>query len=147
MTGGVELTVLAVRVALIVGLYAFVGLVLLVIWRDAHSSSPPATAADDVRVARLVVLDPGASGLELGTEFPLRAGMTIGRGEPNSIIPTPRSPRQHGRIAFRQGGWWAKDPAICQRHLRKRPRVEEPTPLEDGDELEVAQVRLRMEIT
>lgn len=148
MTGELELTVLALRVALIVGLYLFVSVVLIVVWRDSHATDGAAEPSERASAARLVVVDPAASGLALGVEFTLASSGTIGRGAPSTImIPDAAVSARHGRVAFRHGGWWVEDLQSANGTYVNGNRVEAPTPLEDGDELEVAQVRLRMEIT
>lgn len=147
MSGGVELTVLALRVGLVIGLYAFLALVLLVVWRGTHIAEQESPASEPFRQARLVVLEPAASGLSLGTEFDLAASSTIGRGAPNSIIlPDSSVSARHGRIAFRSGRWWAEDLQSANGTYVNGVKAEEATLLNDGDELEIAQVRLRIEI-
>jgi len=147
MTGGIEVTVLALRMAVVIGLYTFLALVLVVIWRGYHSGDQTTGGTVTSSGARLVVVEPAASGLEMGAEFELSASGTIGREAPNTIIlPDAGVSARHGRIAFRHGGWWIEDLQSANGTYVNAIRIEAPTLLADGDELEVAQVRLRLEI-
>lgn len=145
----VETTILLLRVGLIVLLYVFLGQVLIVIWRDLRGASPGQARplAADEPIARLVLLEGAASGLSAGTEFPLSANNTLGRAAPNTVIlPDPAVSARHGRLAYRQGQWWLEDLGSANGTYLNGALVEKPAPVADGDEIEVAQVKLRMEI-
>ncbi len=144
----VETTILLLRIGLILLLYVFLVQVLIVIWRDlrgaAAGPAQPPVAAEPV--AHLVLLD-GAAGVPVGSVFPLAANSTLGRVAPNTVVlPDPAVSARHSRLAYRQGEWWLEDLGSANGTYLNGAPVEKPTPVRDGDEIELAQVKLRLEI-
>lgn len=143
-----DVMVLVLRGALVFCLYAFLLLALVVVWRD---TSDPGTVRGSQLArapsARLVVVEAGGSGLPVGSQFVLVANGTLGRTEPNSIvIPDPAVSARHCRLSFRKGQWWIEDLGSANgTYLNGKP-VAATTVLSDGDFVEVAQVKLTMEI-
>jgi len=149
MTLDVEVAILLLRLGLVLLLYLFLVQVLVVIWRDLRGvqAAPPVMAPENP-TARLVVLDGSASGLAVGTEFILKATNTLGRVPPNTvIIPDPAVSARHARLAYRQGQWWLEDLGSANGTYLNGTLVKHPVPVADGDEIELAQVKLRLEET
>jgi hypothetical protein len=144
-----DTAVLLLRIAVVLILYAFLLQVLLVIWRDFHQEADFGSTLGEggVTTARLVLLDPAGTGLEAGTEFSLAASGTVGRRLPNTVVlPDASVSARHCRLAYRQGQWWVEDLQSANGTYVNGSRIEAPVPLQDGDEIDLAQVRLRMEI-
>lgn len=143
-----DVLVLALRGALVFCLYGFLMFTLVVVWRDASDSGADRGAElSRTPSARLVVVEAGGSGLTVGSQFVLVANGTLGRTEPNSIvIPDPAVSARHCRLSFRKGQWWIEDLGSANgTYLNGKP-VAATTVLSDGDFVEVAQVKLTMEI-
>lgn len=148
MTLDMGVAILLLRLGLVLLLYLFLVQVLLVTWRDLRSTqATPAVTAPENPAARLVVLDGSASGLAAGTEFILDVTNTLGRVPPNTIIiPDPAISARHARLAYHQGRWWLEDLGSANGTYLNGVPVEKPTPVADGDEIELAQVKLRLEM-
>jgi hypothetical protein len=143
-----DVLVLALRGVLVFCLYAFVILTLVVVWRDTTGpDSGGGPEAPGARSARLVVLEAGGSGLTIGSQFELVANGTLGRTEPNSVVvPDPAVSARHCRLAFRRGRWWIEDLRSANGTYVNGKLLTASTILNDGDVVEVAQVKLVMEI-
>jgi pSer/pThr/pTyr-binding forkhead associated (FHA) protein len=142
----VEEIILVLRLGLVALLYLFLVQVLLVVWRDLRGAAPAAAGAAP-QSARLVLVEPGGSGLASGTEFTLADSASLGRLEPNTVIlPDPAVSARHARLSLRQGRWWVEDLGSANGTYVNGLPVEGPAPLADGSEIEIAQVRLRLEV-
>jgi len=101
MTPGLVLLVIRVLLSLI--LYAFLGMLLLFLWKEMQSTrsmalSPPA--------AVLVF----AEGLDMVSKYSLLENNRIGRAADNSlVIPDETVSAHHARLAFQEGQWWLED--------------------------------------
>jgi hypothetical protein len=143
-----DVLVLALRGVLVFCLYAFLMLTLVVVWRDTSDANSVGGAGESGALsARLVVLEAGGSGLAIGSQFELVANGTLGRTEPNSIVvPDPAVSARHCRLSFRKGQWWLEDLGSANGTFVNGKLLTASTPLNDGDVLEVAQVKLVLEI-
>lgn len=71
---------------------------------------PPAVERPRVRMARLVVVAPGESGLPPGTEFAVAGEMTVGRDPRSGIVLGDSSvSSRHALIAPAGRGWQLRD--------------------------------------
>ncbi len=144
-----DLLVLALRGVLLFCLYGFLLFALIVVWRD--TGAPAVVREADMASAppaRLVVLDPGGSGLPVGIDFVLAANSTVGRAEPNSIvIPDPAVSARHCRFSVRDGQWWLEDLGSANGTYINGKQVVGVVQVSDGDVVEVSRVSLSMEIT
>lgn len=143
-----ELVILAGRVLLVGILYAFVLVTLVVAWGSMSSvDSGNGVAVSERERARLVMVGPGATGILSGTEMALGASATLGRAAPNTVpLPDSTVSARHARLAYRQGKWWVEDLGSANGTYVNGKRVDGPVAVDDGDELDVAQVRLRLEV-
>lgn len=143
-----ELVILVGRVLLVGLLYVFVLVTLMAAWATMRSPETVSDAADPLRGrARLVMVNPGASGILSGTEMAVVSSATLGRAAPNTVaLPDSTVSARHARLAFRDGRWWIEDLGSANGTYVNGKRVDAPVPVADGDELDVAQVRLRLEV-
>jgi pSer/pThr/pTyr-binding forkhead associated (FHA) protein len=144
-----DVLVLALRGILIFCLYGFLIFTLVVVWRDTSDRRTDRTAEPSMTPsAQLVVVDAGGSGLAAGTQFVLVANGTLGRTELNSIvIPDPAVSARHCRLSYRKGQWWIDDLGSANGTRVNGNLVTASTLLNDGDVVEVAQVKFVMETT
>lgn len=126
-------------------LYAFLGVLLLMLWRD--TAPAPSRAGDDLLPAgRLVVVEGGQTLLEIGKEYPLRRLNTLGRAPTCTIVlPDNFASVEHAHIIHRDGCWWLED-----RHSRNGTAVNdvpisEAIVLSAGDVIGIGSIRLRVE--
>ena len=91
----IEWTLLLLRLLAVAVLYAFLIVVVYVIWRDrgtaahAQDQDPDVSTVTDgivVSAARLLVVSSGDSRLQTGDVFDLRAHATLGRATDNHLV-------------------------------------------------------------
>lgn len=126
----------AIQVLLVLALYAFLGAILVFLWRDDRRASfggmvPPA--------AYLVLL-----GGPEPTSWPLTASTLIGRAADNAIpLDDSLVSAYHARISFAGGQWLLEDLGSRNGTRLNEMAVEGPVALAAGDEVHIGETRLR----
>lgn len=142
-----DILLLVIRLVLAGLLYAFLGAVLLMLWRDLRQA--PTERRGLRPQGRLVVLDcadEAADGPAVGTAFDLEPVSSIGRSPRNTVvIPDTYASSQHALLSWREGQWWLED-----RNSRNGTRlngapVEDPTIVGAGDVIAVGRIELKLE--
>jgi pSer/pThr/pTyr-binding forkhead associated (FHA) protein len=143
-----DILLLVLRLLLAALLYAFLGAVLLMLWRDLRRGTAEHQEARPK--SRLVVLDGAVETtdqLAAGTAFPLQPVTSIGRSPSNAVVvPDTYASSQHALLTWREGQWWLED-----RNSRNGTRlngkpVEEPTLVSAGDVIAVGRTKLKLEV-
>jgi pSer/pThr/pTyr-binding forkhead associated (FHA) protein len=143
-----DILLLVLRLLLAGLLYAFLGAVLLILWRDLRQSTAERPEARPE--SRLVVLDGTGEAddqLAAGTAFSLQPVTSIGRSASNTVvIPDTYASSQHALLTWREGQWWLED-----RNSRNGTRlngepVEEPALVSAGDVIGVGRTKLKLEV-
>lgn len=151
-----EWTFLLLRLLAVAVLYAFLIIVIYVIWRDLGAAararpqgSPTFTSIDDVAVpaGRLRVVRGGEAPLQAGDVFALRTHATVGRAADNHIVLLDTYVSSyHARLDRRDGEWWLTDLESRNGTLLNGVPITKSVPLVDGDVIGVGQVELELEI-
>lgn len=130
-----------VRLTFLALLYLFLYAVARVLLRDLRAAAREPGA----ELGRLVVVDsPGDP--PAGSVFALDAVTTIGRDVNNTIvIDDPFASSDHAALTFRGRAWYIEDLGSTNGTFINGSRVEGVAPLGFGDELQVGQVRLRLD--
>ena len=132
----------AVRLLFLGLLYLFLFQVVRALVRDLRSASTSAVA----ELGRLHVLASPAGDPPVGAAFSLDAITSLGRDVNNSIvIEDPFASQEHAILTFRGRDWYVEDLASTNGTYVNGNRVDGVAPLGFGDELQVGQVRLRLE--
>jgi pSer/pThr/pTyr-binding forkhead associated (FHA) protein len=143
-----DILLLVLRLSLAALLYAFLGAVFLILWRDLRQA--PSERQSSRPESRLVVLNTAgeaADELAPGKAFPLQPVTSIGRSASNAVVvPDTYASSQHALLTWREGQWWLED-----RNSRNGTRlngspVEEPTLVSPGDVIGVGRTRLKLEV-
>ena len=142
-----EVTIFVLRLALLALLYLFLLLVVGSVRRDlrrtAAASAPPLARAG--APARLVVLDPGQTGLEPGADLPLRPVTRLGRSSASTIVLNDKMVSgEHAVISFRDGGWWLTDRGSTNGTVVNDQPVRGEVGLAAGDVIGLGQIRLKV---
>jgi hypothetical protein len=142
-----EVALLITRIALAVLLYAFLGAVVILLWRDVrYAAISQAAPADRERPARLVVVE-GSNGLEGDSVFTLKPYTSIGRAPSNTIeLADTYCSAEHALIVWRNGHWWIEDRDSRNGTLLNDVSVETAVVLSTGDVLRLGRVRMRFEM-
>jgi pSer/pThr/pTyr-binding forkhead associated (FHA) protein len=128
---------------------AFLGLLYLFLYRVVRALLRDLGAATRERAAeigRLVVVASPAGEPPVGTTVALDAITTLGRDVNNAIvIDDPFASAEHAVLTFRGRGWYLEDLGSTNGSFINGMPVEGVAPLTFGDEVQIGQVRLRLE--
>ena len=142
-----EVALLLIRILLILLLYAFLGLIVVLLWRDVRSTARRETAsASRPRPARLVLLD-HVDGMRDGDVFALKPFTSIGRAPSNTIeLPDTYCSAEHALIVWRNNQWWLEDRDSRNGTMLNDVPVDDPAVIGGGDVIRMGRVRLRLEV-
>ncbi|MEA2638821.1 MAG: hypothetical protein QOF51_215 [Chloroflexota bacterium] len=136
-------TILLLRIVVIVLLYLFLFSLVVVTQRELGAERG-LRQANRPR-GRLVVVDPGSSALPMGQAFGLEPVTRLGRAEDNVVVLDDEFvSAAHAMVVLRDGGWWVRDAGSTNGTLVNGRLVDGETPLREGDELQIGQVRLQL---
>jgi pSer/pThr/pTyr-binding forkhead associated (FHA) protein len=132
-----------IRLGFLALLYLFLLFVARGLWRDLRG----AASAAERSLGRLVVLaSPGPPAPEVGAVFPLEALNRIGRDVNNGIVVDDAfASAEHALLTYRGRTWYVEDLASTNGTWINGRQVEGSAPIRYGDELQVGQVRLRLD--
>ena len=141
-----EVALLILRIVLIILLYAFLGLIAILLWRDVRSASlREASSAAAVRPARLVIVE-GVDGLEPGAVYSLKPYTSIGRAPVNTIeLADTYCSAEHALVRWQNNQWWLEDRGSRNGTTLNDVSVETPVIIGGGDMIRIGRVRLRFE--
>jgi pSer/pThr/pTyr-binding forkhead associated (FHA) protein len=136
------LTIWVVRLLFLVLLYLFLFGVARTLLRDLRA----AAAEPNVEVGRLVVLaSPGGEPAQ-GSTLSLDAITTLGRDVNNAIVIDDQfASSEHAVLTFRGRTWYVEDLESTNGTFVNGSPVDGVAPLGYGDELQIGQVRMRLE--
>ena len=123
-------------------LYLFLYQVVRALVRDLRAASQSAVA----ELGRLHVLTSPAGDPPAGAVFSLDAITSLGRDVNNSIVvDDPVASPEHAILTVRGRDWYVEDLGSTNGTYVNGNRVDGVAPLGFGDELQVGQVRMRLE--
>ena len=136
------LTIWVVRLLFLVLLYLFLFGIARTLLRDLRA----AAAEPNVEVGRLVVLaSPGGEPAQ-GTTLSLDAITSLGRDVNNAIVIDDQfASSEHAVLTFRGRTWYVEDLESTNGTFVNGSPVDGVAPLGYGDELQIGQVRMRLE--
>jgi hypothetical protein len=136
------LAIWVVRLAFLGLLYLFLVFVVRALLRDLRAASREPVA----ELGRLVVLASPSGEPPVGTAYPLDAVTGIGRDVNNAVVvDDPFASSEHAMLTFRGRTWYVEDAGSTNGTYLNGNRVEGLAPLGFGDEVQVGQVRFRLE--
>ena len=139
---GALLTLWIMRLAFLALIYLFLIGVVRVLIRDLRAASrEPAT-----ELGRLIVLASPSGEPAVGVVFALDAVTTLGRDVNNAVvIEDPFASSEHCALTFRGRAWFVEDLGSTNGTFLNGNQVDGTAPVSYGDEIQVGEVRLRLE--
>jgi pSer/pThr/pTyr-binding forkhead associated (FHA) protein len=123
-------------------LYVFLGAVVRVLMRDLRAAAREPGAA----LGRLAVVASPSGEPVVGSSFGLDSVATLGRDVNNSIVCDDEFvSASHATLTYRGRAWYVEDLGSTNGTFVNGHRVEGLSPIAFGDELQVGQIRLRLE--
>lgn len=141
---GFTLVLWGVRILFLILLYLFLARVVRALVRDLR-----AAAREPVdRPGRLVVVESPGGEPAVGRSFGLDVITPLGRDVNNAIVvEDPFASAEHAVLTYRGRGWYVEDVESTNGTYVNGQRIDGVAPLSYGDELQVGQVRFRLERT
>ena len=138
---GFVLTLWIVRILFLVLLYAFLFAVARVLLRDLRAASK-----GPAELGRLIVLASPRGEPQPGGSYPLDAVTSIGRDVNNGIVvDDPFASSEHAVLTYRGRNWYIQDLESTNGTYVNGVPVEGLGPLGFGDEVQVGEVRFRLD--
>src|SRR5256885_5635472 len=136
------LAIWVVRLAFLALLYGFLWSVGRILVRDLRAAArEPAT-----ELGRLVVLASPSGEPAVGGAFRLDAVTTLGRDVNNTIVlDDDFVSASHAALTYRGRAWYLEDLGSTNGTFVNGSQVDSLSPLAFGDEIQIGQVRLRLE--
>jgi hypothetical protein len=139
---GFLLTLWIIRILFLALLYLFLFAVVRVLYRDLRAAAREPGA----ELGRLVVIASPSGDPPQGAVFPLDAVTTLGRDVNNTIVvDDPFASSDHATLTFRGRRWYVEDLGSTNGTFLNGSPVDGVEPLGFGDEVQVGQVRMRLE--
>jgi hypothetical protein len=136
------LVVWAVRLLFLGLIYLFLARVILALMRDLRA----AAREPSQRPGRLVILASPSGEPPAGHSFGLDVITPLGRDVNNAIvIDDPFASAEHAVLTYRGRSWYLEDLGSTNGSYVNGSRVEGVSPMGFGDELQIGQVRMRLE--
>ena len=142
-----EVFLLVLRILLIGLLYAFLGLIVVLLWRDLRQAPQRESASARARPAQLAMVETD-EGAAPGALYPLKPFTSVGRAPGNTIeINDTYCSAEHALVVWRNNQWWIEDRGSRNGTLLNDVSVDTPVVLSSGDVIRIGRVRLRFEMT
>ena len=139
---GFLVVVWAVRLLFLGLIYLFLARVIAALLRDLRA----AAREPGERPGRLVVLASPGGEPPAGQSFGLDVITALGRDVNNAIvIDDPFASSEHAVLTYRGRSWYLEDLGSTNGSYVNGRRVEGVSPVGFGDELQIGQVRMRLE--
>jgi hypothetical protein len=137
MTPGLVLLVIRVVLGLI--LYAFLGMILLFLWKEIQSHR-----ASEIHYPPAFLVSADGSSVEVSHS--LIANNRIGRAADNTLVlQDETASAHHARLSFHEGQWWLEDLGSRNGTAVNGIALEGPLVLTYGDQIAFGRVEFRME--
>ena len=136
------LAIWVLRLIFLAMLYAFLWLVVRALIRDLRAAAREPTR----ELGRLVVVASPSGEPAAGTAFALDAITSLGRDVNNSIVLDDEFvSTTHAALTYRGRAWYVEDLGSTNGTFVNASQVDGLAPIAFGDEIQIGQVRLRLE--
>jgi len=134
---------LVLRLAMALALFTFLGWAVLTLWRDIKRQSALMAAR---QIPGIILIEEVETGTR-SSEFNIPE-LVIGRDQTCDLIFDDKTvSAEHARLTYHHGNWWVEDLHSKNGTLINLELLTTPAVLTSGDELQLGQVMLRIEIS
>ncbi len=141
MDAGLNVLLWVLRISFLLLLWIALFLMTRALLRDVRAASRDPAGA----IGRLVVVASNGEPAP-GTVFALDAVTTLGRDLGSSVVlDDPYASTNHAALTYRGRGWYVEDLGSTNGTYVNRTRVDGVAAISYGDEIQVGDVRLRLE--
>jgi hypothetical protein len=138
---GFVLALWVVRLLFLLVIYGFLFAVVRVLLRDLRAASK-----GPAELGRLIVLASPRGEPQPGGSYPLDAVTTLGRDVNNGIVlDDPFASAEHAVLTYRGRNWYVEDVGSTNGTFVNGVPVDGVGPLGFGDELQVGEIRFRLD--
>ena len=138
-----DAVVLVLRLGIVALLYVFLFSIMVLSQRQLRAER---VARETAKAAsRLVIIDPGTSDVRAGDVIALQPVTRIGRADGNTLVLEDEFiSAHHAMVLERDGAWWVRDDGSTNGTFVNGVPVDDEVPLQEGDELQIGKVRIRL---
>ena len=130
------------RIVFVVALYAFMGVLALLLRRELQVRS---SRSDERAPADLMVVEPYETGMEPGERLPLLALSSIGRNDENQIVLNDAFvSAKHATLRWNGRGWVVEDLGSTNGTRVNGEQVRRARPVKPGDVVEFGRVKAKL---
>ena len=134
---------LVLRLAMALALYAFLGWAVLTLWRDIKRQSELMAVRRIPGIRLVQEVDTERKSYEFTVPE-----LVIGRDQTCDLILDEKTvSTEHARLSYHHGNWWVEDLHSMNGTLLNLELLTTSAVLTSGDELQLGQVMLRIEIS
>jgi pSer/pThr/pTyr-binding forkhead associated (FHA) protein len=134
---------LVLRLAMALALFTFLGWAVLTLWRDIKRQSALMAAR---QIPGIILIEEVETGTR-SSEFNIPE-LVIGRDQTCDLILDDKTvSAEHAHLTYHHGNWWVEDLHSKNGTLINLELLTTPAVLTSGDELQLGQVMLRIEIS
>ena len=140
---GDDALILGLRMGVVLVLYLFLIAIVILTQRELRHESVERGRAS--RLARLIVIDPGTSARPPGQVLALDPVTRLGRAEDQTVVLDDEAVSgAHAMVVLKGGHWWVRDEGSTNGTFINGAVIEEEMVLNNGDELRIGQVLMRL---
>jgi hypothetical protein len=133
---------LILRLAMVLALYAFLGWAIYTLWRDIKRQSELLAAR---RIPKITLVSQFGDE-SISSDFVVPE-LVLGRDQTCDLILDEKTvSAEHARLSYHHGNWWVEDLHSRNGTFLNLELLAAQAVLTSGDELQVGQVKLRIEI-
>ena len=134
---------LILRLAMVLALYAFLGWAVYTLWRDIKRQSELLAAR---RIPKITLVSQFGDE-SISSDFVVPE-LVLGRDQTCDLILDEKTvSAEHARLSYHHGNWWVEDLHSRNGTFLNLELLAAQAVLTSGDELQVGQVKLRIEIS
>lgn len=141
-----DLILFILRILIAVLLYAFLGTLLWMVWRDFRATSAQLDVGQR-RLGQLVVVESDCAEVPVDRKFTVVALTTMGRAPTNSVVLSDSfASGEHAMLSRRGGQWWLEDRDSRNGTTLNGQLIDKPVVVSTGDVIGVGRVDMRLEL-